>query len=311
VRHRLVLLLSGAVIGCAAAPSALACGSAGYSYAGISSRTSVYGVGATLTSLAAPAVQNGHVAGWVGVGGPGLGPHGSSEWIQVGYSGFPGLRVGSLYYEVTLPGRAPTYHEVRSTIHPGERHRVAVLEVAHHMNWWRVWVDGHAVSHAYHLPGSHGTWRGIATAESWGGGMRACNLYSYRFNRIAVAHHPGGNWKLVNAVYTMHQGDNRYVARSTSSFVARTKTLPRAARPRPTIAHVTPPAAAASANTADATTTASTSAATATAATAEPADPATANATPPAVDAAPPTGPPPPPDPGDPDDPGTGHGVTP
>jgi hypothetical protein len=228
---RLVLLLSTAALGLAAAPGALACGSAGYSYAGISSRTSVAGVAATLTSLAAPAVQNGHVAGWVGVGGPGLGPHGSTEWIQVGYSGFPGLRVGSLYYEVTLPGKAPTYHELSAAIHPGERHRVAVLEVAGHENWWRVWVDGRATSQAYHLPGSHGAWRGVATAESWGGGMRACNLYSYRFNRVSVAQHPGGNWKLVNAVYTMHQGDNRFVRHTSSSFVARTKTLPAAPAP--------------------------------------------------------------------------------
>ena len=301
--RRLVLLLTAATVGIGAAPSAFACGSAGYSYAGISSRTSVYGVGATLTSLAAPAVQNGHVAGWVGVGGTGLGPHGSTEWIQVGYSGFPGLRVGSLYYEVTLPGRAPTYHEVSASIHPGERHRVAVLEVAHHMNWWRVWVDGRAVSRAYHLPGSHGAWRGIATAESWGGGMRACNLYSYRFNRVAVAHHPGGNWKLVNAVYPMHQGDNRFVPRSTSSFIARTTTLPRAPKPLPTTTtRVRQPSRTANnAPTSTATTTA-----------AAPANPPAVTDPAAPVDAAPPADPPAPVDPNDPGDPGDpGHGVTP
>ena len=308
MQRRIILLLTAATIGLAAAPSALACGSAGYSYAGISSRTSVYGVGATLTSLAAPAVQNGHVAGWVGVGGPGLGPNGSTEWIQVGYSGFPGLRVGSLYYEVTLPGKGPTYHEVSSHIHPGERHRVAVLEVAHHLNWWRVWVDGHAVSRAYHLPGSHGAWRGIATAESWGGGMRACNLYSYRFNRVAVAHHPGGNWKLVNAVYPMHQGDNRFMPRSTSSFVARTTTLPRAPKPLPTTTttRARQPGRTANNNAPTSTTTAATTAA------AVPTDPPTATDPPAPVDAAPPADPPAPVDPSDPGDPGDpGHGVTP
>ena len=230
------------VLAFAAAPAAAhACGSGGYSYAGVSSRDTVYGVGAALTSLAAPAVQNGHVAGWVGVGGPGLGPNGSSEWIQVGYSGFPGLRVGSLYYEVALPGRSPTYHEVSSAIRPGATHRVAVLEVAHHTDWWRVWVDGHAVSRPYHLPGSHGAWRAIATAENWGGGSRACNLYSYRFNRVAVAHHPGGNWKLVHAVYRMHQGNNRYVPASTYSFIARTTTLPSAPQAKPTPPRAAPP----------------------------------------------------------------------
>jgi hypothetical protein len=315
--RRIVLLLSAATIGLAAAPNALACGSAGYSYAGISSRTSVYGVGATLTSLAAPAVQNGHVAGWVGVGGPGLGPHGSTEWIQVGYSGFPGLRVGSLYYEVTLPGKAPTYHEVSAKIHPGERHRVAVLEVAHHLNWWRVWVDGHAASKPYHLPGSHGAWRGIATAESWGGGMRACNLYSYRFNRVAVAHHAGGNWKLVSSVYAMHQGDNRFVPRTTSSFVARTTTLPQAPQPqpRPTTSTATRGTTASrTANNAPTATTTATTSVTPTAdATATPAGPPTTAVAAPAVDAAPPADPTVPVDPNAPGDPGTddGHGVTP
>jgi hypothetical protein len=177
-------------------------------------------------------VQNGHVAGWVGVGGPGLGPHGSSEWIQVGYSGFPGLRVGSLYYEVALPGASPRYFEVSSNIRQGSKHRVAVLEVGHKHGWWRVWVDGRAVSRAYRLPGSHGAWRGIATAESWGGGMRACNLYSYRFDRIKVAHAAGGTWKRLNSVYRIQGGDNRLLLSSASNFTARTSALPDPEQPR-------------------------------------------------------------------------------
>ncbi len=235
------------MLGLASAPSALACGSAAYSYAGLSSRSAVYGVGATLTSLASPAVQNGHVAGWVGVGGPGLGPRGSSEWIQVGYSSFHGTRLGSLYYEVAQPGRSPRYHEISTTIHEGERHRVAVLEVAHHANWWRVWVDGHAASRPYHLPGSHGTWPGIATAENWGGGVRACNLYSYRFDRVVFAHGPGGDWRRMNATRAMHQGENRFLPASAGSFVARTDTLPGALTadsPTTTLPTAGPPAIA-------------------------------------------------------------------
>jgi hypothetical protein len=217
--HRRTLAFLAAALVFAAAPAAHACGSSGYSYAGISSRDRVSGVSTTLTALVAPAVQNGHVAGWVGVGGPGLGPHGSSEWIQVGYSGFPGLRVGSLYYEVALPGSGPRYYEVSSNIHQGSRHRVAVLEVGGRHGWWRVWVDGRAVSHAYYLPGSHGAWRAIATAENWGGGMR--------FDRINVAHHAGGTWNRLNAVYRIQGGDNRLLLSSSSSFVARTSSLPR------------------------------------------------------------------------------------
>ena len=216
-----------------AAPAAHACGSSGYSYAGVTSEARVHGVGATITPLAPPSVQSGHVAGWVGVGGPGLGPHGSSEWIQVGYSGFPGLTVGSLYYEVALPGRQPTYHEVLSAVPAGATHRLAVLEVAHHPNWWRVWVDGRAVGKAVRLPGSHGTWRGVATAESWGGGRRVCNKYAYRFRRVTVARNAGGSWHPMNAAYRMHQGDNHLVGSSSSNFVVRTTTLP--ASPKTTL----------------------------------------------------------------------------
>jgi hypothetical protein len=208
------------------APAAHACGTSGYSYAGVTSQSRVHGVGAAITALASPAVQNGHVAGWVGVGGPGLGPHGSSEWIQIGYSGFPGLTLGSLYYEIALPGRQPTYHEVLSAVPAGATHRLKVLEVGRHPNWWRVWVDGRAVGKAVHLPASHGTWRGVATAESWGGGMRACNKYAYRFHRVIVARHAGGSWRPMNSAYRMHQGDNHLVGSSSSNFVVRTTTLP-------------------------------------------------------------------------------------
>jgi hypothetical protein len=225
------------------APAAHACGSSGYSYAGVTSQARVHGVGAAITALASPSVQNGHVAGWVGVGGPGLGPHGSTEWIQVGYSGFPGLTVGSLYFEVALPGRAPTYHEILSAVPAGATHRLAVLEVARHPNWWRVWVDGHRASKPVYLPGSHGSWRGVATAESWGGGMRACNKYAYRFRRVAVAGSAGGSWHLMDAVYRMHQGDNHLVGSSSHNFVVRTTTLPSAPKTSLSAASVqTPPA---------------------------------------------------------------------
>jgi hypothetical protein len=225
------------------APAAHACGSTGYSYAGVTSQARVHGVGAAITTLASPSVQNGHVAGWVGVGGPGLGPHGTTEWIQVGYSGFPGVSLGSVYYEVALPGRGPTYHEILSAVPAGATHRLAVLEVAHHPNWWRVWIDGRRAGKSVYLPASHGAWRGVATAESWGGGMRACNKYAYRFRRVAVARSAGGSWHLMDAVYRMHQGDNRLVGRSSNSFVVRTTTLPSSPKARLAAASVQTPGA--------------------------------------------------------------------
>src|SRR5258708_30695493 len=81
-RFVLALITVGAAL--AAAPYALACGSSGYTYAGLASATNIDGVGATLTAIGAPSVKNGHVAGWVGLGGPHEGPNGRDEWIQVG-----------------------------------------------------------------------------------------------------------------------------------------------------------------------------------------------------------------------------------
>src|SRR5437588_19270 len=56
----------------------------GYSYDGVQSPSRAFGVSATLTLAARSVVANGHVAAWIGVGGPGLGPGGSDEWLQGG-----------------------------------------------------------------------------------------------------------------------------------------------------------------------------------------------------------------------------------
>lgn len=223
MRSRRLVLAPALVAALLAVSPALAraCGSSGYSYAGVSTPQRVFGVSAALTSLTAPAVESGHVAGWVGVGGPSEGPHGSTEWIQVGFSGFPGLSVGSLYYEVALPGAAPKYVEVLSNVGAGDRHRVAVLEVAGRRDVWRVWVDGRPVGGPYRLPGSHGAWHGVATGESWGGGVRACNSYAYRFDDLRVASSPGGSWQAVGPVDRMQNGSNRLLMSARTSFVAR------------------------------------------------------------------------------------------
>src|SRR5439155_674310 len=61
------VVAAGALFG---APLALACGTGGYSYAGVASSSHAFGIGATVTPLAGFNVLSGHVAGWVGVGGP-------------------------------------------------------------------------------------------------------------------------------------------------------------------------------------------------------------------------------------------------
>ena len=104
------LLLATATIATVAlggAARAVACGNnTGYSYAGIGAPTRGYGISALISPLDAFDVLNGHVAGWVGVGGPGEGPNGSNEWIQVGYAGFPSITGSDIYYEVAQPGHA-------------------------------------------------------------------------------------------------------------------------------------------------------------------------------------------------------------
>jgi hypothetical protein len=179
----------------ALAPAALACAGGPYVYAGVAGSARVAGVGAALT--AAPegfSVQSGHVAGWVGVGGPGQGPRGTDEWLQVGFSAFPSWNGNDLYYEVARPGSAPTYSLIRSAVASGTRVRVSVLEMRARKNWWRVWVNGSPASKPIHLPASHRRWGPVVTAESWDAGNTGCNAFAYRFGAIRVALTPGGTW---------------------------------------------------------------------------------------------------------------------
>lgn len=196
------------------------CGNkAGYSYAGFQSANRGHGIRATLVSLGNPNVRNGHVAAWVGVGGSGLGPNGTNQWLQVGLNAFHGTG-SNLYYEVTTGGAAPRYHEIAANVSPGLRHRVAVLEIGKRPNWWRVWVNGKPASPAIHLPGSSGRFQPIATAETWNAGSPVCNGFNYRFDGLGVAASRGGSWhRFVQA----HRFEDRHyrVTSSATSFVAR------------------------------------------------------------------------------------------
>ena len=65
-----------------------ACGAQDYAYAGLQSAGKAHGIAATITALTTPTVDDGHVAGWIGVGGVDAGPGGAAEWLQVGYASF-------------------------------------------------------------------------------------------------------------------------------------------------------------------------------------------------------------------------------
>ena len=226
--HRRTLGALGASLAaaCALAGSAGAdgtrtrtCGSSGYSYAGLQAARAVDGVAATVTAQTRPEVMSGHVAAWVGVGGSGFGPNNTDEWIQVGLASYEDGR-SELYYEVTLPGKAARYVKLGNAV-PSRSYRVAVREVAGHPGTWRVSLDGRAVSAAYFLPGSHGTWGPVVTSESWDGGEPACNRFDYRFTALAaVTSAKSDRWATLPPVEVIH--DPGYaVSRRADGFVAR------------------------------------------------------------------------------------------
>src|SRR5215831_7511421 len=168
-RHLLVAGAVGvAVLGGAARASA--CGSSGYAYAGVGATQPAFGISATLSSVDAFPLLSGHIAGWVGVGGPGQGPGGTDEWLEIGLSGFPAVTGSDLYYEVSQPDGYPVYHQVARDLPAGKASVVGVLEMYGRPDWWRVWLNGRAVSKPIRLPHSHDRWAPVATAESWDGG---------------------------------------------------------------------------------------------------------------------------------------------
>src|SRR6476659_4507668 len=98
-RQSLLLIVTAAMAALVGAHSAAACGKRSYAYAGVSGTHPAARIGAAVSTLSLPRVADGHVAAFVGVGGPGLGPGGSDEWLQIGLSGCAGS-VSSVSYAV-------------------------------------------------------------------------------------------------------------------------------------------------------------------------------------------------------------------
>jgi hypothetical protein len=184
--------------GTATAGSTSSCGydadGNGYTYAGHQATTAGHGVRATITPTRALNVAAGHVAGWVGVGGPGQGANGGDAWLQVGIASVEDTQP-FVYAEIAREGRQPEFMLLREDLRIGESHRVAVLEVSGKPGWWQVWVDGNAVTKPLRIEGSSGRWAPIATAESWDGGRGACNRFAFRFERVSVSYGAGGSWR--------------------------------------------------------------------------------------------------------------------
>jgi hypothetical protein len=202
--------------------SSSACGSKEFSYAGLQSENKAHGVSAMIAPLAVPSVSDGHVGGWIGVGGTDEGPGGSAEWLQAGLASFAPENSIKLYYEVTVAGKDPRYHELEADVQPGEKHKLAVLEMQDHDSWWRVWVDNKPVTKPLHLPGSHGAWYPQALAENWNGGTGTCNTYAYRFADVRLAKTNGGVWQSLKHRYLFQDAGYQVVqtSRVPSNFVA-------------------------------------------------------------------------------------------
>jgi hypothetical protein len=218
-RARIALLAGVSALAVAViAPAALACPK-GYSYAGLYSSTKASGIEGTISMLDTPAAlgSTGHVAGWVGVGGPGLGPHGEDEWLQVGLATFGDSGDGRLYYELAQPGHAPRYVELASGIVPGVRVRVAVLELQYARDSWIV-VSPAGISGPFYLPRSHHAWEPVATAESYAETTR-CNRYAYRFGGLQLTR-GDGSWQSLRRAETLQDPGWRLRRHGASAFSA-------------------------------------------------------------------------------------------
>jgi hypothetical protein len=166
----------------------------GYAYAGHQATYRGHGVRATITMTRVPTVDAGHVAGWVGVGGPGQGADGEDEWIQAGIASMPGMDP-VIYAEITRDGGAPEFVPIEEGVATGRSHKLAVLEMAGRPGWWRVWVDGQAVTEPVLLRGSSGRWAPMAMAETWNAGTAFCDAFAFRFERVSVSYGGGGSWR--------------------------------------------------------------------------------------------------------------------
>jgi hypothetical protein len=218
-RARFALLAGVSALAVAVlAPAALACPK-GYSYAGLYSSTKASGIEGTISMLETPAAlgSTSHVAGWVGVGGPGLGPHGSDEWLQVGLATFGDSGDGRLYYELAQPGHAPEYVELATGIVPGVRVRVAVLELQYARDSWIV-ASPAGISGPFHLPRSHRAWEPVATAESYAETTR-CNRYAYRFGGLQLTG-GDGTWHSLRRAETLQDPGWRLRRHGASAFSA-------------------------------------------------------------------------------------------
>ena len=112
-----------------------------------------------------------------------------------------------MYVEEVSPGRARSFVDLGRAV-PGRSYRVTVAETQPDV--WQATVDGRPVGEPAYLPTGGGSWRGVATAESWTAGRAACNEFSYRFDDVAAVQ--GGVWRRLDDAQLVGGGVSRYRA---------------------------------------------------------------------------------------------------
>lgn len=204
--------------GAATAASAASCTSKPYGYAGLIAYGTAAGVKATISAASVAQVSSGHVAGWIGVGGPGTGANGQDAWIQIGINSVPGTP-NTIYVEAWVPGHGQVYTAL-GQVPVGATVNAAVLELPGKPGVWQATIDGRPVTTPVYLPGSHGSWQPMAVSESWNGGTPVCNTFSYRFGNVRIKA-GAGSWKLFagNATQITDPG-YRVSSRTVAGFVA-------------------------------------------------------------------------------------------
>jgi len=199
VRIAVAALVALALTPFATAEGATSSCQAGYSYSGLQNGGPAAGVAASIRFARPAAVRAGHVAAWVGVGGVGLGPGGSSEWLQTGIAFVAGGKA-ALYYEVRRPQDPGVRFVELRPVAVGQTHRFAVAEVKSDV--WVATIDGQRVSPRVSLPGSN-DFPPVATAESWNGGRAGvCNRFAFDFMKLSTR--ASGAWRAFHPARVFH-----------------------------------------------------------------------------------------------------------
>jgi hypothetical protein len=198
------------------ATPAASCTPKAFAYAGLFSNVPGQGIETVVTTMAAAQVPSGHVAGWIGVGGPDAGPGGQAEWLQTGVN----TRAGGgteLYAEITQPGVLTKYVRLAAEVAPGSSYHLAVAQVPGKPNVWHVLLNGKPATGRIYLPGSS-RFAPMAMSESWNGGTPSCNGFNYRFDHLRIR--TNGSWRALTNASVLSDSGYKVIDRTNAGFTA-------------------------------------------------------------------------------------------